>query len=37
MVSGDLGNKQAHLLIAIMCVLAVVNNATGNIGEHICL
>lgn len=35
MVSGD--SEEAHLLIAIVCVLAVVDNATVNIGAHISL
>ena len=32
MVSGD--SEEAHLLIAIMCVLAVVDNAAVNTGVH---
>ena len=35
MVSGD--SEEAHLLIAIMCVWTVVDNATVNTGVHISL
>ena len=31
-VSGD--SEESHLLIAIMCVLAVADNAAVNIGAH---
>lgn len=35
-VFGDFGNEKAHL-IAMLCVLAVVNNAPVDIGVHVSL